>query len=106
MATATPTVKANGVISRGSASATPMPTAVETRPPLASATTADLGTTPEATVGVQDGLYLILFMGGGRQVRCMRHASHDKGAHRRKKVDEKSCVTFLLCDPGWYVQRT
>ena len=23
--------------------------------------------------------------------------------HRRKKVDEKSCVTFLLCDPGWYV---
>ena len=26
--------------------------------------------------------------------------------HRRKKVDEKSCVTFLLCDPGWYVQRT
>ena len=28
-----------------------------------------------------------------------------KGTHRRKKVDEKSCVTFLLCDPGWYVQR-
>ena len=26
--------------------------------------------------------------------------------YRRKKVDEKSCVTFLLCDPGWYVQRT
>ena len=25
-----------------------------------------------------------------------------KGTHRRKKVDEKSCVTFLLCDPGWY----
>ena len=22
------------------------------------------------------------------------------------KVDEKSCVTFLLCDPGLYVQRT
>ena len=21
-------------------------------------------------------------------------------------MDEKSCVTFLLCDPGWYVQRT
>ena len=20
----------------------------------------------------------------------------------RKKVDEKSCVVFLLCDPGWY----
>ena len=32
--------------------------------------------------------------------------SHDKneGKHRRKKV-EKSCVTFLLCDPGWYVHR-
>ena len=27
-----------------------------------------------------------------------------RGTHRRKKVDEKSCVTFL-CDPGWYVQR-
>ena len=26
--------------------------------------------------------------------------------HRRRKVDEKSCVTFLLCDPGWYIQRT
>ena len=23
--------------------------------------------------------------------------------HRRKKVDGKSCVTFFLCDPGWYV---
>ena len=22
------------------------------------------------------------------------------GNHRRRKVDEKSCVTFLLCDPG------
>ena len=28
------------------------------------------------------------------------------GTHRRKKVDEKFCVTFLLCDPGWYVQQT
>ena len=28
------------------------------------------------------------------------------GTHRRRKVNEKSCVTFLLCDPGWYVQRT
>ena len=26
--------------------------------------------------------------------------------HRRRKVDEKLCVTSLLCDPGWYVQRT
>ena len=30
----------------------------------------------------------------------------NEGTHHRKKVDEKSCVTFLLCDPGWYVQRT
>ena len=29
-----------------------------------------------------------------------------KGMHRRRKVDEKFCVTFLLCDPGWYIQRT
>ena len=26
-------------------------------------------------------------------------------AHRRRKVDEKSCVAFLLCDPGWYVHK-
>ena len=25
--------------------------------------------------------------------------------HRRKKVDEKSCVTFLLCDPGRRLRR-
>ena len=30
----------------------------------------------------------------------------NEGTQRRKKVDKKSCVTFLLCDPGWYVQRT
>ena len=24
----------------------------------------------------------------------------NKGMHRRRKVDEKSCVTFLLCDTG------
>ena len=27
-------------------------------------------------------------------------------APQKEKVDEKSSVTFLLCDPGWYVQRT
>ena len=27
----------------------------------------------------------------------------NEGLHRRKKVDEKPCVAFLLCDPGWYV---
>ena len=30
----------------------------------------------------------------------------NKSTHRRKKVDGKSSVTFLLCDPGSYVQRT
>ena len=29
----------------------------------------------------------------------LRHAPQKEG-------DEKSCVTFLLCDPGWFVQRT
>ena len=27
--------------------------------------------------------------------------SREKLMHRRKKVDEKSRVTFLLWDPGW-----
>ena len=27
-------------------------------------------------------------------------------APQKGKVDEKYCVTFLLCDPGRYVQRT
>ena len=26
--------------------------------------------------------------------------------HRRRKVDEKSCVRFLLCDPGWCVHKS
>ena len=30
----------------------------------------------------------------------------NEGTHRRKKAYQKSCVTFLLCDSGWYVQRT
>ena len=29
----------------------------------------------------------------------------NQGTHRRRKVGEKSCVTFLLCDPGWYVHK-
>ena len=34
--------------------------------------------------------------------------SRDKsqGKHRRSKVGEKSCVTFILCDPGWYVHKS
>ena len=36
------------------------------------------------------------------------HPSREKNKemHRRRKVDDKSCVAFLLCDPGWYIQRT
>ena len=30
----------------------------------------------------------------------------NKGMHRIRKVDEKSCETFLLCYPGRYVQQT
>ena len=29
----------------------------------------------------------------------------NKGMYRRRKVDEKSSVAFLLCDPGWYVHK-
>ena len=29
----------------------------------------------------------------------------NKGMYRRRKVDEKSSVGFLLCDPGWYVHK-
>ena len=28
----------------------------------------------------------------------------NEGNHRRRKV-EKSCLTILLCDPGWYVHK-
>ena len=30
----------------------------------------------------------------------------NKGKHRRRKVDEKSCVTFLLRGPGWCVHKS
>ena len=30
----------------------------------------------------------------------------NKDMHRKRKMDEKFCVTFLLCDPGWYIRRT
>ena len=29
----------------------------------------------------------------------------NEGKHRRRKV-EKSCVTVLLCDPGWCVHKS
>ena len=29
----------------------------------------------------------------------------NSGKHHRRKVEEKLCVTFLLCDPGWYVHK-
>ena len=30
----------------------------------------------------------------------------NQGVHRSRKVDEQSYVTFLVCDPCWYIQRT
>ena len=35
------------------------------------------------------------------------NSSRDKneGKYRRRKVEE-SCVTFLPCDPGWYVHKS
>ena len=41
-----------------------------------------------------------------RKERLNPSREKNKGTHRRKKVDEKSCVTFLLCDSGWCVQQT
>ena len=40
--------------------------------------------------------------GKGKAESCSREKL-DK--HHRRKVNEKSCVTFLLCDPGWYVHK-
>ena len=51
---------------------------------------------PRLVVGIGEGT------GQGRIQSIFRAIHND----RRKKVDDKSCVTFLLCDPGWYVQRT
>ena len=50
----------------------------------------------------------ILHGRGGKGIIMAESFSREKneGTHRRRKVDEKSCVTLLLCDPGWYVQRT
>ena len=35
-----------------------------------------------------------------RKKRLNLSRGKNEGKHRRRKV-EKSCVTFLLCDPGW-----
>ena len=41
-----------------------------------------------------------------RSLLLFKEKYYDYQRYRRRKVDEKSCVTFLLCDPGCYVQRT
>ena len=50
--------------------------------------------------------YYIGYKYKATQNSISRPTRERNGTHRRRKVDEKSCVTFLLCDPGWYVQRT
>ena len=45
----------------------------------------------------------------GRRGKGMAESfSRQKSRHAPQKEGglKKSCVTFLLCDPGWYVQRT
>ena len=41
---------------------------------------------------------------GKERLNPSREKNKDK--QHRRKVDEKSCVTFLLCDPGWYVHKS
>ena len=40
---------------------------------------------------------------GKEQLNPSREKNY--GKHRRRKVDEKSFVTFLLRDPDWYVHK-
>ena len=40
---------------------------------------------------------------GKRRLNPSRDENH--GKHRKRKV-EKSCATFLLCDPGWCVYKS
>ena len=39
------------------------------------------------------------------KIRLNPSRDENQGKHRRRKVD-KSCVTFLLCDPGWSTSLT
>ena len=40
---------------------------------------------------------------GKERVNSSREES--QGKHCRKRVDEKSCETSLLCDTGWYAHK-
>ena len=53
-------------------------------------------------------VHKIRLLHGRRRKERAESFSREKLRHadRRRKVDETSCVTFLLCDPGWYAQRT
>ena len=42
---------------------------------------------------------------GRRKERLNLSREKKQGKHRRRKVDEKSCVAFILCHPGWYVHK-
>ena len=39
-----------------------------------------------------------------RKERLSPSREKNEGKHRIRKL-EKSCVAFLLCDPGWYVHK-
>ena len=56
----------------------------------------------EGDAAVQGGGGVRGGVGGTRKCRGYS-PMHYK--HRRRKV-EKSCVTFLLCDPGWCVHKS
>ena len=68
----------------------------------------------KVVVGILDGLRIrsnrqytkFDFMVDEGKERLNPSREKNKGMHRRRKADEKSCVTFLLCDPGLYIQRT
>ena len=54
-------------------------------------------------VGTQNSVYFTVDEGKGRL-----NPSREKiqGKHRTRKVDEKSCATLLLWDPGWCVHKS
>ena len=59
---------------------------------------------PTSGEGLICGYTKFVFTVDERKGRLNPSREKNEGKHRRRKVDEKSCATFLLCDPGWCVQ--